>query len=103
MNAVFASSDTHGARHIAWISLLWIFSAIRHIVRLVLYAVLATLEPIVRIVLSFAALGMSLTIALFYFAGPHGVKVSYGILIPIAIGAAVLLTLYELALRALEP
>jgi len=72
-------------------------------VRVLLFAVLATFEPIVRCVLSFAALGGFLTAGLFYFAGPPGLHVSYGVLLVFSTGCAVTLAAYELLVRALEP
>jgi hypothetical protein len=72
-------------------------------VRIVLFAVLGICAPFVRAALSFLAAGGLLTTALFYFAGPPGHAVSHGILLAFSIGCAVLLVLYELLLRALQP
>jgi hypothetical protein len=72
-------------------------------VRIVLFAILGICAPFVRAALSFLAAGGFLTTALFYFAGPPGHAVSYGILLAFSIGCAVMLVLYELLLRALHP
>jgi hypothetical protein len=69
----------------------------------VVFAILRTFEPIVRWVLSFGALGGFLTVGLFYFAGPPGLKVSYGILLLFSVGCTVTLALYELFVDALAP
>jgi hypothetical protein len=103
MNAVSASSWRRSALEgLGTVAPLALWTLWR-ILRVALFAVLAVFEPVVRYVLSIAALGLFLTTALFFFAGPHGLNVSYGILLALALGFAVVLVLYEALLRALAP
>jgi hypothetical protein len=103
MNAVYGPSRTHDA--LEWVGRVLMLSlwATWSVARIVLFAILATFEPVIRWILSFAALGGFLTTALFFFAGPHGLKVSYGILLALSAGSAITLVLYLMLLRALEP
>jgi glycerol-3-phosphate acyltransferase PlsY len=101
MNALSGSARADNASGFLWSCLLGTLWLLWSAVRLVTFSVLAVFEPIVRCVLSLAAIGGFLTTALFYFAGPRGLAVSYGILLALSAGCAVALFLYEALLRAL--
>lgn len=103
MNAVYGPTRPRSALDGLGTFVLLALWVIWSVVRVILFAVLAMLEPVVRSVLSFAALGGFLTTALFFFAGPHDLKVSYGIQLALSIGCAVMLVLYEALLSALAP
>jgi hypothetical protein len=71
-------------------------------VRIVVFAVLAALEPVIRVVLSVISLGGFAACAFYaWFAPPTHFPMGLGL--SIASGAAVLLALYYLAMRALAP
>ena len=103
MNAVYGSSPASRAANSIGAVVGGCITALARGLGVVLFAILRTLEPLVRSVLSFGALGGFLTVGLFYFAGPPGLKVSYGILLTFSVGCAVALALYELVVDALAP
>ena len=70
--------------------------------RLITFSVLAVCAPVVRVVLSLASVSLFATGAFYAVFAPY-VHVRQGIMLAIATGFAVVLAVYEMALRALAP
>jgi hypothetical protein len=77
--------------------------ALARTLRVVLFAILAPFAPLVHLVFGLGSLVGFLTTALFYFTGPPSPEVSYGTLLALSAGFAVIAVLYERLLRVLEP
>lgn len=103
MNAVYDPSRARRATSTLGTIALVTLWAVAQGVRVVLFAILALFEPIVRWVLSWSALACFLTCAFYALASPAGLKFPYVLGLSLGTGCAVLLALYEMLVRALEP
>jgi hypothetical protein len=75
-----------------------------YLVRLLIFAPLAALEPVINWILSMGCLLSLLCWVVFRIEDPTGVHhLHYGLLLGFSIGCAVLLALYYIFMRAIEP
>lgn len=103
MNAVYGPSSVRRATSTIGTIVLVTLWGVAQAVRIVLFALLALFEPIVRWVLSISSLVCFLTCAFYALVSPPGLKFPYVLGISLGVGCAVLLALYEILVRALEP